>query len=391
MAHVGVDDTDSRQGLCTTYLATELVREFEDWDLLGWPRLVRLNPNVPWKTRGNGAVYVRFGRGRGEPRVVGELDGRPVRAYPRGDPAPVDDAFEARVRTVIARWSALDDPTTHPGYALLTERPGPRLYWRAVRTIVSLTEALAAGAGRGRIGGFKEGRGRIGALAAVSWRPQDRTYEVLAYRERSRWGTPRSLDEASVLEMDRRFPSTFHNYDYANRRVVLAPHSPCPILCGVRGDDPEVLPTALATLTTEPADRWLLFETNQGTDDHLIPANGGPLVPRTSVTVEGAVAGMPRSLPGGHVVVPIDRGADRVDCTAYEPSKEFRRVVRSLRPGDFVRACGAVRASPRTINLEKLRVVSLVPGRRAIAPGWYEPAVSARRHLAKPLKRFRST
>ncbi|TLZ73059.1 MAG: hypothetical protein E6K14_06040 [Methanobacteriota archaeon] len=44
---IGVDDTDSLQGMCTTFLATELVTELtKDRDLIGYPRLVRLNPNV---------------------------------------------------------------------------------------------------------------------------------------------------------------------------------------------------------------------------------------------------------------------------------------------------------------------------------------------------------
>ncbi|HYS71582.1 MAG TPA: DUF1743 domain-containing protein, partial [Thermoplasmata archaeon] len=309
------------------------------------------------------------------------------RAYPRGEPAPVDDALEERVRRTFERSCAFDDPTTHPGFALLARRPSPRLYWRAVRTIVTIEDALDAAKGCGRIRGYKEGRGRIGALAAVSWRPHDRTYEVLAYRQRNRWGTPREVDEASVVEMDRRFPSTFNNYDRENRHVVIAPRSPCPILCGIRGDDPGVLPEALRTLRTEPVDRWLLFETNQGTDDHLIP-NAEALVPRTSVAVEGQVVRSPKSFAGGHVVFPIARSAGyAVDCAAYEPSKQMRRIVRALRPGDCVRVCGAIREQPPTINIEKLEVLSLTPGRRALAVGWYEPPVSARRHLAKPLKR----
>ena len=50
---VAVDDTDSMKGNCTTFLATEIIREFGDLDLIGNPRLVRLNPATPWKTRGN--------------------------------------------------------------------------------------------------------------------------------------------------------------------------------------------------------------------------------------------------------------------------------------------------------------------------------------------------
>ena len=233
--------------------------------------------------------------------------------------------------------------------------------------IITIDEALDAARGCGRVHGYKEGRGRIGALAAVSWRPRDRTYEVLAYRQRGRWGTPRDVDEASVVEMDRRFPSTFNNYDAANRHVVIAPRSPCPVLCGIRGDDPGDLPGALASVRTEPVDRWLLFETNQGTDDHLIPANGGALLPRTSVAVEGRVAGTPRTLAGGHVVFALERdGGDVVDCTVYEPAKQLRRTARALAAGDRVRLCGAVRERPRTVNVEKLAVLALAPGRRAI-------------------------
>ncbi|HHI00902.1 MAG TPA: tRNA(Ile2) 2-agmatinylcytidine synthetase, partial [Thermococcus litoralis] len=59
--HIGIDDTDSPNGMCTTYLGALLYREIsriaEPLDL---PKLIRLNPNVPYKTRGNGAVAMSF-------------------------------------------------------------------------------------------------------------------------------------------------------------------------------------------------------------------------------------------------------------------------------------------------------------------------------------------
>ena len=56
--HIGFDDTDSTRQGCTTYVAALLVAELEKLNakFLDYPRLVRLNPNVPWKTRGNGAL-----------------------------------------------------------------------------------------------------------------------------------------------------------------------------------------------------------------------------------------------------------------------------------------------------------------------------------------------
>src|SRR5213593_4918130 len=78
---IGVDDTDSLRGMCTTFLAAELVRDLtRDFDLVGYPRLVRLNPNIPWKTRGNAAVCLAIGVGRGPSGIVGSFDGAPVQS-----------------------------------------------------------------------------------------------------------------------------------------------------------------------------------------------------------------------------------------------------------------------------------------------------------------------
>jgi len=295
-----------------------------------------------------------------------------------------------------------------------------------VRQIVTKEEAIRAVRAPGVLREYKNGRGIIGALAATAWRPRDRTYEVLCYRDANRWGTPRVVEADSVKEMDRVFPSTFNNYDYDCNHVVIAPHSPCPVLFGIRGDDPTVLPAAMRTIRGERPASWLVFETNQGTDDHVSPRPS--FRPHTAGVFAGKVDSAPRSLRGGHVVF----GLEGMDVTAYEPSKQFRGVVRQLALGDHVEVIASVRAFPRTLNLEKLRVVSLARvvrkasnpacescdkrmkslgragGFRCIrcgtrAPqsasrfeeverdldlGWYESPVSARRHLAKPLKRM---
>ena len=60
--HIGLDDTDSTKGGCTTYLAAVLIEKLEKFNVqfIDYPALIRLNPNVPWKTRGNGALCLRF-------------------------------------------------------------------------------------------------------------------------------------------------------------------------------------------------------------------------------------------------------------------------------------------------------------------------------------------
>ena len=75
MLHIGIDDTDSIDGGCSTWVATEVIKELSEFDLIGHPRLVRLNPNVPWKTRGNGAVSFTFGKGIGSKQKIGEFNG----------------------------------------------------------------------------------------------------------------------------------------------------------------------------------------------------------------------------------------------------------------------------------------------------------------------------
>ena len=424
---IGLDDTDSLRGMCTTFLATELVRELStDLDLIGYPRIVRLNPNVPWKTRGNGALCVRFGRGRGEATLIGEIAGRSILSFPRsaGDDDP--RSVVGRIERLVERWACFEDPTTNPAFVVFRRPPTARLYWRAVRRIISKEEALDAGRGLGLVREYKEGRGVIGATAATAWHPHDRTYEVLAYRHPIAWGTPRQVDPESVRRMDRAFPSTFNNYDHENARIVIAPRSPCPVLLGIRGDHVKDLVGALRTVRSEPADRWLIFETNQGTDDHVISAL--PIEPSTTVDFRGDVTRGPRTITGGHLIFSVDG----YEVTAYEPSKQFREKVGSLFPEDRVRVIGSVRDSPRTVNLEKVQVLHLAEVTRKIANptcpqcgkrmksmgraapyrcarcgvrwprsaearesvprrlslGWYEPPVGSRRHLSKPLQRM---
>jgi tRNA(Ile2)-agmatinylcytidine synthase len=424
---VAVDDTDSGTWMCTTFLATELVRALGDLDLIGLPRLVRLNPAVPWKTRGNGAVCIRVGRGRGAPRAIGRLDGREVTCYPRSDGEPDRDQVLERCRSVVERWSQLDD--SDPGLVVASQPPPPELYWRAVRTIILKEEAMAALGEAGAITfEMGSGRGLIGAAAAAAWRPIDRTYEVLTYRERERWGTPRTVIEEDIAMLDRRFPSTFNNYEPIARRPAIVPHTACPVLYGIRGDSLPELVRARETIRSEPVDRWMLFITNQGTDDHVI-REWTELHPDSSYEVEGEVHTPPRTVPGGHTIFSLVTRGGEIDCAAYEPSKGFRDIVRGLRPGDRLRAVGELRREPRTLNLEKFEVLSLAPsfvkvsnpscscgrkmksvGRgqgyrcrecktktttavlrrepRTLSSGWYEPPVCARRHLAKPLKRM---
>ncbi|MCE5296511.1 MAG: tRNA(Ile)(2)-agmatinylcytidine synthase [Euryarchaeota archaeon] len=430
--YVAFDDTDSTESMCTTFLATEVVDAMREYDLIGLPRLVRLNPAVPWKTRGNGALSMRFGEGKGQATLVGMIRDQPIYCYPKMiKPAPTGKIMD-RCSYLVEKWSRVQEGAS-PGLVVSPKRPSQGLYWKAVRDIVEKKEVTdeldRIGAKRFELAG---GRGVIGSSAAMSWRPRDRTYEVIAYRERSRWGTPREISDDSVWKMDQRFKTTFNNFDETVGRRAISPHTNCPVLFGIRGDDPFVLPSAMHSVESEPVDRWLLYLSNQGTDDHVVHS-WKELVPERSYDVVATVIEGPRTIKGGHVVIGTltDMGSHLLDMTAYEPSKTFRDIIKQLAVGDRIRAYGEVRESPRTLNLEKLQVLAAVAKfekvanprcgqcgksmqsmgssggyrckkcgakasedaaekrkvERAISVGWYEPPVCARRHLSKPLKR----
>jgi tRNA(Ile2)-agmatinylcytidine synthase len=417
--------------MCTTYLASELIQEFEEYDLIGYPRLVRLNPNIPWKTRGNGAICLRFGEGIGEPVRTCQIGNKSFVSFEEGKGNPSPEEFENRVARVVESHYQLDDKNTNPAFAVLEKDPPQSLYWKAVRGIVGLDEVKDLVSGNGVYRLYKNGRGLIGAASAISWKPRDKTYEVIAYRQRDRWGTPRDLVRDSVIAMDKKFVSTFNNYDYEEDHMTIAPNSPCPVLFGIRGDERSDLVPAMSALEGEEIQRWTLFLTNQGTDEHLVRRNVKSIKEFESVITEGDVVNRPRTIEGGHLVFRISDG-DEIDCTAYEPSKGFRNIVNDLQVGDRITVFGSIRDDPRTINVEKLQVHSLTEleakarnpacpecGKRmksigagagyrcrschirlgedaaettmverALSPGLYEPPVSARRHLSKPLKRM---
>ncbi|MGA2386683.1 MAG: tRNA(Ile)(2)-agmatinylcytidine synthase [Candidatus Bathyarchaeia archaeon] len=349
--HVGLDDTDSAKGGCTTYLAALLVEKLSVFQVqfIDYPLLIRLNPNVPWKTRGNGALCLRF-------------------KYPA--------AFEQEIKeTALTLWeenSALQEKGTDPGIVFFSRQEIPEEFTafskRAETSIVTLKEALSLiKKFGGEACGFNSCRGIIGALAAVGETLNcDHTYELIAYRARQNWGSKRQVDVASIFAMDKQLaPYTFNNVDAEKRRVIITPRGPDPILFGIRGETPEVVKKAYGLVKPlEPVGRWVIFRSNQGTDAHLqrVPALNA-IQPYSSVIAKGIVSQNPRIVPLRHVIFALRDDSAEVDCAAYEPTGDLRKIARELIVGDAVEVYGAARKAtktkPLTINLEKINLLSL--------------------------------
>ncbi len=427
--YVAVDDTDSMRGNCTTYLATEIIRELNDLDLIGNPRLVRLNPATPWKTRGNGALVMRFGHGTGKKRLIGMIDGREYFCYDSCTSFEPDPK-ELKERIIPLIEKNHDEDYSDPGLLISEHKPSQKFYWMGVRTILN-REIIDSEISRinGTTFTMRNGRGLIGCTCGMAWRPRDSTFELLSYRPEDRWGTERIFVPDTIRKVDHTFDSTFNSWEDRFQKVAMVPSTPCPVMYGLRGDVESDLIEASKMIETEPIDRWMIFLTNQGSDDHII-TDSTVLIPNQSYSIHGTIASYARHIEGGHVFIDLNSKYGLITCAAYEPSKEFRYVLDWLNPGDSVVFIGELRDTPRTLNIEKIHVVSterefvkisnpicpicsrtmkstgkgqvfkckkckmrssepiMHEIRRQIVPGWYEPPTAARRHLSKPLKRM---
>jgi tRNA(Ile2)-agmatinylcytidine synthase len=408
---IGLDDTDSRdRGMCTTHVAARLADSLRERDVrVERVLLVRLNPAVEHKTRGNAAIAVHADC---EPALARRLAGEAV-----------GEAAETA------------DPKTHPGLVVAPDAPGDVPDPVATHARAALHERLEPDDARdlAETSGYhcrswKEGRGLVGALAAVgAWRALDEwTYEHIAYRERERWGTDRAVDRDSVFAAaDAAYPEVWDTVDREEGVAVCVPRTPCPVLYGIRGDGPDAVERVANRIESEPVADRETFVTNQGTDAHLRDVTLAAVDDGRSYRVDGTVASAPETRRGGHVFLSLARGDHTLRCAAFEPTKRFRDRVRALRPGDRITACGEV--ADGTLKLEKFAVRDLVetepavpacpdcgrsmesagrkqgyrcrdcgtdadgkvqrPVERTLEPGWYEVPPCARRHVARPLVR----
>ena len=356
--HIGIDDTDSKQGGCTTYTVALIFEKLlrRSFSPVDFPWLVRLNPNIPWKTRGNGALAIHL----------------------LTSPERIDEAKQVTIDT-IRKTSDPSIPGTDPA-AVFLQGPIPNeleeFCGKALHEVVSIKEAetllRTLNAETYTLNGR---RGIIGALAALGYSPiLDHTYEIIGYRTRKSIGKPRRVDLESIRAMDeRRDLRTFNSVDPETGRVLTCPHGPDPVLIGIRGEDPACLISAfLMVRLREPVERVMIFKTNHGTDAHF---NGqsriADIAVHESITVSGRVSSTPKTIRGGHVIFSIEDSTGSVDCAAYEPTGPFRSVAHSLIQGDTVRAYGGVRQGPGdalTVNLEKLEVLRTAEQVRYLRP-----------------------
>jgi len=347
--HIGFDDTDSLRGSCTTHLATLIIHEiFDQVSFLDFPNLIRLNPNIPYKTRGNGAVALRI----------------------EGEEKNLEYCKEIVIEKV-KNLSEVDDENTNPGIAFVENEIPKEIVThsqRAMWDIISIKEAEDFSSFPNvEIIKFKLGRGIIGALGAIGNPLKgDFTYEHLSYREPKNFGTKRLIDSESIYSADKETPLTFNNVDYEYNSIMILPRGADPVFTGIRGETVEEVRKAYSLIRPlEKLPMQMVFRTNQHTNQHFTEKFSiDKLKPYISAVVDAEVTSKPFYIEGSHLIFSIGDTTGKIDCAAYEPTKRFRGQLSKLLIGDKVTVFGGIRPAEKnhqmTINVERLKITELV-------------------------------
>jgi len=479
--NIGIDDTDSPAGMCTTFLAYKIAESLcgateeekedvtgagihhnhnykgtghlacsvttdsaaatatatatddatsaagatphgpTDTEFLDYPRLVRLNPNIPWKTRGNGAVSMRIKTS--EPQRVKDIIKNHVFGYS-------DTEHGANPGLVFLEGGSIPSALTKFGRTAL---------WQ----LISRSTAREVAAQNGLEYHFEgNGQGLVGAISAIGYDWTDHTMELLSYRKPPMFGTPRIISAASVRAMhNKTSPETFNSFDECKNRIMIAPHGPDPVFYGIRGENADLLVRAADMLhSSESPHGYMIFRTNQGTGDHLKnELTFNTAKPYASGWMMGSVSSAPQIGRGGHILFDVAvsgvRGPPTTHCCAVYKPTGITGIAMGMIPGDTVHIGGGIRRAsknhPRVLNVEYIEIIKLAKstylanpacttckkrmkskGRgqgfmcargcnravsaakevcekpRDIKKGMYIPRISAHRHLTRPKHRL---
>lgn len=420
--HIGLDDTDSVNGRCTTHLTyqiTNILLKKYQVEFIDFPLLIRLNPNIPLKTRGNGAVCLRI-RGK---------------KY---------DNIKEEIIQIIEKYSDIKNGA-NPGLVFHEENKinqEIKLFSNsAMDTVLSkqIAEKITL-KNRIQYHVFGKGHGIVGALAAIgNCLDSDYTFETIAYRKKENIGTIRKIEGYKVKKMDyESSPFTFNNFDYKNKRILIAPHGPDPVFCGIRGEDPLITTLFLKNLQVdEDLDGYMVFRSNQGTNQHLVTEKKiSKILPYMSGYIRCQVYTKPIVIRGGHVIFYIsDYSSNKLPVAVFEPTG-LTKIAQNLEIGDKITigfGTNIKANNQKTLNLEYLKISELikvfhiknplcsicnktmksegqnkgfqcikckirkreggkekVEKRRNIKCGLYIPELIAHRHLTKPYCRYGS-
>jgi len=293
-----------------------------------YPLLIRLNPVIPFKTRGNAATSFSL-------RIPGKK---------------VNSLKSLVVGEFLKYLETVRGGGVEPGLAFLYGKVPAKLgklYMKALTDYVhkdyvtgvinELSESIEVPLGYSR--------GLVGTLAAIgaSNSLSECTYEILVYRIRDNYLRERCVDEKTVKSMDSEFRNqTFLNYDYVNDKPLIMPSGRNPVLLGIRGEDPAILVRALKTLKLcEEFEGWLIYKTNQGLNAHHMERSVEEFRPYQTGCVKGKVIEKPSVRLGGDVLLKLSDLENKSSLwVVFFKETGLGKVARYLVSGDVIRVCG---------------------------------------------------
>ena len=199
--NIGFDDTDSPKAMCTTFLAYKLVNSLKQDNVkfLDYPRLIRFNPNIPWKTRGNGAVSLKIQTNN--PTLV-----------------------KNKVKKFIRKFSDLKNGA-NPGVVFYESQFIPNEFTeiskKALWSLITRRQ-IKKFISKNKLESFHigNGQGLVGALGAIGYQFNDHTFELLSYRKKSQFGKKRKIVASSVKQMqEKTYPKTFNSFEIGRAHV----------------------------------------------------------------------------------------------------------------------------------------------------------------------------
>lgn len=353
---IGVDDYDSPYGMCTTYAIAKLIDNVlmknDSIEFMDYPLLIRLNPNIPFKTRGNAAISLRLRVKDYSENFVSEI---------LNSLQKMPHTFFRKTMPAIAFY-VVDDYAVD--YLLKT------LYYKALRSVLPI-KVLLDELSRIKYGYLeiyahsKYSRGIVGAVASLGAILDDYTYELLVYRKEENYRKRRFIDVKSVkIANEKYYPLTFANIQ--DDKLLIAPAGPDPVLFGLRGDMPGVLVEFFRAIRHEEHELWCIFRTNQATNSHFrFPGVVEEVYPYETVYIDVEVE---RVIREEDTVVMEGWTRDRwkVIAKSFRMQRSLQSKLTSMVRGDIIRVGIAVvekKLKSRVIigNLEEFIPIKLKP------------------------------
>ena len=180
--NIGFDDTDSPTGMCTTFLAYKIVDllQKQKTEFLDFPKLIRFNPNIPWKTRGNGAVSLKI-KTRNPSKIKNQI------------------------KNLVSKYSDTKNGA-NPGLVFFESNSIPSEFTKfsnlALWQLINRNSAKKF-IQKNNLDFFYEGNGQglVGAISAIGYDFHDHTLELLSYRKKRKFGKERKISAESVKTM----------------------------------------------------------------------------------------------------------------------------------------------------------------------------------------------